>query len=198
MFWESLCLPANVWSGWAQAIAGGVVAFLAIDGPRRERNHQSRRDSNLILQRQLGILAVVKATVQRLGESQALIATELNATSPDLLHLQRIRTLLTVDDQACTGLPMADLLEEEVISCVTTMAHETRLLILAVDVYLDANGRPRRPAVGIVLTPNQITEIAAAGANLKRCNQSLKESLDELSRRVNEEIDKRNRELRER
>ena len=169
---------------WAQVAVSLVIAWLALNGPKEEREHQR---SNLIEEREyqeakqreerlrlgkkeqlhrldhaIGVLKVLRASAERLKKAGELLDQWIRGDERESAQLRRIRTDLEIGDRACSTIPLAGLSDHEMIDSVLEISRQTKLLILAIEDYLDT----LRSATGSEIITVQILDRNTALHNL--------------------------------
>lgn len=158
---------------WAQVGVSVWIAWLALNGPREERKYQEgkqkeellrqhRKELQKRLEQAIGVLRVMQAAAGRLEKTGKLLDQWLNDEKRETAQLRRIRTDLEIDDRSCSAIPLSDLSDQHMIASVLEVSRQAKLLILAIDDYLDTF----RPVTGADVAYVSILERSNAFKNL--------------------------------
>ncbi len=158
---------------WAQVVVSGVIAWLAVRGPKKEREYQEgkqkeerlrqhRKEQQNRLEHAIGVLRVMLAAAGRLEKTGNLLDQWLNDENRETAQIRRIRADLEIDDRSCSAIPLSELSDQVMIDSVLEVSRQAKLLMLAIDYYVSTF----RPVSGGDLVNVSILERGHAFKNL--------------------------------
>lgn len=182
MEWQFCGLEGHCWASWfwgtsaaawAQAIATVFVAWLAIRGPWKERQHQRAKEVLAKLDDQCRALSLIDECRETLRLQSAGLKALLESPNLDLWEIQQIQSRLIVQDQACSAIPAHEYGNRKFLTLVLEVLKWTRLVELSIDELLQAAGRQHTTGSDLMNLVSSWHDYGQAGSNALKCCRSV-------------------------